>query len=117
MMMASIWALYVLKADLIENYYDVREFGTDKLGNSYPLFITSTEEITNETKEFISTLDEKFKTTSNQYEISMNQLETDIKANQEELMEHFKIEQAENLDVEETTRPNTSDTDFTFTRI
>lgn len=43
LMMASIWALYILKPDLIDNYYEVKQFATDKLGNQQPLFITSYE--------------------------------------------------------------------------
>lgn len=34
LMMSSIWALYVLKTDLIENYYEVKQFATDKLRKS-----------------------------------------------------------------------------------
>ena len=45
LMMASIWALYVLKPDLIENYYEIKQYATDKLGNTFPLFLTSFESI------------------------------------------------------------------------
>lgn len=43
LMMSSIWALYVLKIDLIDNYYQVKQFALDKFGNQQPLFITSYE--------------------------------------------------------------------------
>lgn len=96
LMMASIWALYVLKIDLIENYYDVKQFANDKLGNQQPLFITATEYISEndlELRQFINELDEKFKTSNNKYEISFNQLEQNIQESQAELMQHFKFSQ------------------------
>jgi hypothetical protein len=31
LMMSSIWALYVLKTEFIENYYEVKQFAVDKL--------------------------------------------------------------------------------------
>ena len=94
LMMSSIWALYVLKIDFIENYYEVKEFICDKLGNQHPYFITSSESISDndiELKEFVLDLDNKFKNSSNKYEISMNQLEQNIKNNQKELMSEFKL--------------------------
>lgn len=96
LMMSSIWALYVLKIDLIENYYDVKQFANDKLGNQQPLFITATEYISEndlELRQFINELDEKFKTSNNKYEISFNQLEQNIQESQAELMQHFKLSQ------------------------
>ena len=33
LMMASIWAFYVLKPDILENYYDIKQFVIDKLGS------------------------------------------------------------------------------------
>lgn len=62
-------------------------------GNQQPLFITSTEYISDndlELKSFIKNLDDKFKSTSNKYEISMNQLQQSVQQSQKELMEHFK---------------------------
>lgn len=94
LMMCSIWAMYILKPDLIENYYDVRQFATDKLGHQFPLFITSTENPNTssyEIEQFINELDQKFKNTSNKYDISMNQLESDINQTQEQLMKAFQM--------------------------
>lgn len=94
LMMCSIWAMYVLKPELIENYYDVRQFITDKLGNQLPLFITSTESSTEsnyQIEQFINELDQKFKNTSNKYDISLNQLQSDIEQTQEQLMRNFQM--------------------------
>ena len=88
-MMASIWALYVLKPDNIENYYEIKQYATDKLGNSFPLFVTSFESIDSnnvDLKMFIAELDNKFSNISNKYEISMNQLERNIQQSQKQLM-------------------------------
>ena len=94
LMMCSIWVFYILKPELLENYYDIKQFATDKLGHQLPLIITSTENISNsdyEVLQFIQDLDNKFKNTSNKYEISMNQLEQNIMQDQKELMENFQL--------------------------
>lgn len=92
LMMSSIWAFYILKPNLLDNYYDIKQFAIDKLGNQIPLFITSFESISDneqELKEFIFNLDQKFKNNSNKYEISFNQLEKNIKTSQEEILKQF----------------------------
>ena len=116
LMMSSIWALYVLKIDIIENYYEVKQFASDKLGNQQPLFITSSESISSdniEIRQFISELDEKFKNTANKYEISMNQLEQNIQKSQAELMKHFTLVNQNNITVE-TKDEYAEDGDFNF---
>lgn len=92
LMMASIWAFYVLKPDILENYYDIKQYAIDKLGNQIPLFITSFESVTDndqELKQMIYELDTKFTNSSNRYEISFNQLEQTVKISQEQLMKQF----------------------------
>lgn len=120
LMMASIWALYVLKIDIIENYYEVKQFATDKLGNQQPLFITSTEYISssdNELHQFILDLDNKFKNNNNSYELSMNQLEQSIQQSQKELMEHFKLH-SNDIEIQDFNNySERSDEDFQFGRI
>ena len=34
LMMSSIWAIYILRPNLIDNYYDVKQYVTDKLRKS-----------------------------------------------------------------------------------
>ena len=54
-------------------------------------------------------LDEKFKNTSNKYEISMNQLEQNVQKSQTELMKHFKLDNEfgsdETIELEYAYRP------------
>lgn len=114
LMMSSIWALYILKPTLIENYYEVKQFVTDKLGNQYPLFITSYEEVDASTREFITNLDSKFKTSSNQYEISMNQLEQNVQKTQKQLIEHFQLTNDSNISYTPTTNISTNEDDNNF---
>lgn len=94
LMMSSIWALYILKNEFVENYFEIQQYITDKLGNSYPLFLTSFESINpdrdSELHMFIQNLDEKFKSMGNKYEISMNQLEQNIQETQKRLMNEFQ---------------------------
>jgi hypothetical protein len=112
--MSSIWALYVLKIDLIENYYEVKQFAVDKLGKQQPMFITSTENIDDpDVKNFILSLDEKFKNISNKYEISLNQLEQNIQKSQAELMTQFKLVGQNDTSFYEQ-QPENSEDDFDF---
>jgi hypothetical protein len=92
LMMSMIWALYVIKPEFIENYYNVNRFGIDKLGNQIPLFVTSTESLNPEDKQFLLELDTNFTNSSNDYEIELNQLEQQIENSQENLMKHFVLE-------------------------
>lgn len=72
-------------------------------GNQQPLFITSSEYISDndeELKRIINTLDKKFKSTSNKYEISLNQLQQSVQQSQQELMEHFKKVNQQDANVE-----------------
>ena len=103
LMMSMIWALYIIKPEFIENYYNVNKFGIDKLGNQIPLFVTSTETLTADDKQFLYDLDINFKNSSNNYEIELNQLEREIASSQENLMQHF---------IEETNVIN--DNDFNY---
>lgn len=103
LMMSMIWALYIIKPEFIENYYNVNKFGIDKLGNQIPLFVTSTETLTADDKQFLYDLDINFKNSSNNYEIELNQLEQEIASSQENLMQHF---------IEETNVIN--DNDFNY---
>ena len=64
-------------------------------------------------KQFIQQLDEKFKNTSNKYEISMNQLQQNILENQKELMSNFTLD---NPVIQQSTNYS-SDDDFQFGRI
>lgn len=106
MMSATCWGLYVLHPDLIDSYYDVRQYGVDKLGNQIPLFICpfyqgSREEI----KQRISLLDDRFKNISNKYEITMNNLEEQVREQQSNLLENF-IEQQKKEQNERAYKPS-----------
>jgi hypothetical protein len=102
-------------------YFDVRQYITDKLGNSYPLFLTSFEPTAGTefgSPQFIQELDSKFKSTSNKYELSLNQLQQNIQATQKELMEAFSLNNQNNLNIATNIHQNNSsnndDDDFSF---
>lgn len=95
LMTSAIWAFYILKLEYLEQYYDVRKYITDKLGNSIPSFVISTEsqyEINNEIKKMMNYIDDKFIAISNKHEINLNQLEMNIKESQADLMKKFLLQ-------------------------
>jgi len=59
--MSMIWAFCCLKFEIIENYYIIRKYAENKLGNTIPLIVISDENSnTPEIKEIIENLDNTF---------------------------------------------------------
>jgi glutathionylspermidine synthase len=73
LMLSAVWAFYFLKPNLIEKYFEVRQYVSDKLNQEIPLFLTSIESVdlsyNNDTTKFIEELDKKFKATTKIYNI------------------------------------------------
>lgn len=112
LMMTLVWAFYFLKPNLVERYFDVRQYASDKMGQQVPLFLTSLDSIDESTTQFLTDLDNKFKTTTKTYDISMNQLENDIKKEQQKLMSEFKL--INNFVQEEEKSSSKNNEDFQF---
>ena len=95
LMLSAVWAFYFLKPNLIEKYFEVRQYVSDKLNQEIPLFLTSIESVdlsyNNDTTKFIEELDKKFKATTKIYNIPIQQLEQNVKQQQKRLMSEFKL--------------------------
>ena len=84
-----------IKNDYIEQYYDVKKYVTDRLGNSIPTFVITTEsqqDINAAVKNMMDYIDNKFTAISNKQEISLNQLEMSVTESQSELMKKFLLQ-------------------------
>ena len=95
LMTSAIWAFYIIKNDYIEQYYDVKKYVTDRLGNSIPVFVITTEsqqDINAAVKQMMDYIDNKFTAISNKQEISLNQLEMSVTESQSELMKKFLLQ-------------------------
>lgn len=118
LMTSAIWAFYIIKTDMIEQYYDVKKYVTDRLGNSIPVFVVTTEsqtEINDAVKRMTKYLDSKFAAISNKNEITLGQLESSIKKEQEELMKKFLLESSDsNIKNVSDTENNSDEDDESF---
>lgn len=91
LIMCSIWALYILKPELLELYYNINQFITDKFGREIALFVTSAESIqnSNDVFQYINELDQKFKNSTN-YDVSISDLEQNIQNSSKDIIKHFE---------------------------
>ncbi len=100
LMASAIWALYILKSEFVEQYYDVKKYVNDKLGNTYPSIIFSSESqesINNDILNIMENMDAKFSNIMNNYESSYENLEENIEESQQELMNKFLFPSNDNF--------------------
>ena len=118
LMTSAIWAFYIIKNEYIEQYYDVKKSVIDKLGNSIPTFVVTSEsqhDIDAAVKNMMDYIDNKFTSISNKQEISLNQLEMSVTASQTELMNNFLSQSnAQSLNNSSNNNINTEDDYETF---
>lgn len=103
MILSMCWGLYILDPDIIETYYDVKNYGVDKLGNQIPLFICPFESGSYDKKR-LEMLDEKLQQIGHSYEVTMNNLQQQIREQQSNLLEHF-IEEQNNIQEDQERQP------------
>ena len=78
--MSTIWALYALKMEILERYYDVRKIVLNKLGEPTPLFILPYTEIQQrDTDDYMSRLDSRLDSFRSSYELQNKETEEEIK--------------------------------------
>lgn len=85
--MCSIWAFYILKTEILENYYNINSFITDKFNQQIPLFITSMQNANSDDLQYINQLDNQFQNSS--YQISLSELEANVKSNSQQIQKAF----------------------------
>lgn len=82
-------------------------------GNSYPLFVTSTENTSAETQQFLLELDKKFGANiTAKYDLPIQALQQNIQEEQKRLMNEFKIDNS--ISDDRTNNNNSEEQDFTF---
>lgn len=88
--MCSVWAFYILRPQILQNYYNINKYIQDKLGQDIPLFVTSIQNVSeSQNLQFIRELDSKFKLSGNNYQRTVDQLSKDVNQNYQKIAEEF----------------------------